>query len=275
MIERFQALINKGTTGFYLGAVWMAFTFVLCPIISTKFLPQKISKWYEDQPADKKLDWDARVGASLHSAIVFVITFYAIFFEEGYTYTNLQSHSDLVSNTLDFSLGYFWSDIIVCFCLRNYYGGITYMYYLHHVVCIVGLTQAKWDGAMWLVSFRLLSELSTPFMNINFMLELCKLKDSQIYKVNQEVIFWTFLACRPACIPIFYYFSWHHIKSGEFWNCPGEMIFVWIVCGLALDTLNTVWFKLMLTEYIQRKRQKTSNPSKRKNQPKRSAATGS
>ena len=98
---------------------------------------------------------------------------------------------------------------------------------------------------MWLCSFRLLSELSTPFMNINFMLELLNLKDSKIHKINQELIFWSFAVCRPLCIPLFYYCSWHHVSTGQIWKASAELLFVWVVCGLVLDVLNTVWFCLM------------------------------
>ena len=56
------------------------------------------------------------------------------------------SHSELVSKGLDFSLGYFWSDLVVCYVLRNYYGSMSTVYYTHHLVSIFGLTQSKWDG---------------------------------------------------------------------------------------------------------------------------------
>jgi len=260
VLERIQNLVEKGTPGFLLSPFWVLFTFVICPIVSRN-LP-RVGDWYKKQSAEKRLDWDARVSASLHSAICFAVNAYAMCADKDYSFKDLYSHSELVSKSLDFSLGYFWSDLIVCYRLRNYYGSMSTVYYTHHFVSIFGLTQSKWDGGMWLCSFRLLSELSTPFMNINFMLELLNLKDSKIHKINQELIFWSFAVCRPLCIPLFYYCSWHHVSTGQIWKASAELLFVWVVCGLVLDVLNTVWFCLMSAEYIKKKMEVFSSPSK-------------
>merc|ERR1719402_2081035 len=96
---------------------------------------------------------------------------------------------------------------------------------------------------MWFTALRLCTELSTPFVNINFMLTLFKMEDTMIHTINRHISFWTFMVCRPSLMPMFWYYTILHMISGDFWRIELPTQFVWVVAGLGLDILNIIWTK--------------------------------
>ena len=62
------------------------------------------------------------------------------------TRINIFSKSDLAKWGLEFSTGYFLSDCIVLYKLKEYYAKDTILYVGHHIVSIFGLTQTIKGG---------------------------------------------------------------------------------------------------------------------------------
>lgn len=248
MISYFSDFFTVLSPGLRHSIPWTIFTFIILPSI-WRYLPS-IDKWYNQQDREKQIDWNARTSAAIHAALIFSISFYVILFDENFTYTDIRSKSALGKWMIELSTGYFLSDCIVLYKLRKYYANDTPAYLVHHIVSIFGLTQTlKGGAALWFTILRLCTELSTPFMNINFMLTLFNLEGTKWFNLNRHISFWTFLLCRPCLMPIFWSCTFTHIISGEFWEIEIPTICVWLIGGGGLDVLNLIWTKTLLIGY--------------------------
>jgi hypothetical protein len=209
-----------------------------------------VDKWYRQQEREKQIDWNSRTSAAIHAGLIFIISFYVIVFDDNFTYTDIRSRSSLAEWMIELSTGYFFSDLIILYKLRKYYGNDTVAYLGHHIVSVFGLSQTlKGGAALWFTVLRLCTELSTPFMNFNFMMTIFKMEDTSLFNLNRHISFWTFMVCRPCLMPVFWYCTIGHIMSGEFWEIEGATQAVWIVAGAGLDCLNLVWTKTLLIGY--------------------------
>lgn len=248
MISYFSEFISAVGPAFRHAILWAVFTFLIIPSI-WRYFP-RIDKWYRQQDYEKRLDFNARATATFHAAFIFLVSFYVMVFDADFTYRDIRSYSALARWSLEFSTGYFLSDCIVLYQLRKYYASQTIAFACHHLVSIFGITQTiKGGAALWFTVLRLCTELSTPFININFMMTLFKMEDSVPFNINRHCGFWTFIICRPCLMPIFWYCTIGHIVSGEFWNIEVGTQAIWIIAGLGLDVLNLIWLKALVIEY--------------------------
>ena len=97
---------------------------------------------------------------------------------------------------------------------------------------------------MWFCAFRLLTEISNPFMNIRILLDLMKVKkNSYIAKLNGKFFLSSFVLTRPPMIPAFWGATIYHLvkNSDQMWQFDVPSLFFWVVSGLALDYLNVIW----------------------------------
>ena len=97
---------------------------------------------------------------------------------------------------------------------------------------------------MWFCAFRLLTEISNPFMNIRILLDLMKVKkNSYIAKLNGKFFLSSFVLTRPPMIPAFWGATIYHLvkNSNQLWQFDAPSLFFWVVSGLALDYLNVIW----------------------------------
>ena len=102
---------------------------------------------------------------------------------------------------------------------------------------------------MWFVCCRLLTELSTPFVNLKFMLELLGQAKSALYTLNEHVAFWAFIASRPLLSPFFWYATFSHWNSSAFWSMDPLLLSFWLISAGGLDLLNTIWLKSIVPGY--------------------------
>ena len=97
---------------------------------------------------------------------------------------------------------------------------------------------------MWFCAFRLLTEISNPFMNIRILLDMMDVKkNSYIARLNGKFFLSSFVLTRPPMIPAFWGATIYHLfkNSEQLWQFDLPSLFFWVVSGLALDYLNVIW----------------------------------
>ena len=97
---------------------------------------------------------------------------------------------------------------------------------------------------MWFCAFRLLTEISNPFMNIRILLDMMDVKkNSYIARLNGKFFLSSFVLTRPPMIPAFWGATIYHLfkNSEQLWHFDAPSLFFWVVSGLALDYLNVIW----------------------------------
>jgi len=226
--------------------VWTLLTHAVFPNL-WQFTPLK--KFYQTQGREQKLDFNARVTAAIHASVVFTMALYNILAVDDFVYTDVYSTNSLARLCLQLSGGYFMSDIIICRQLKEYYPEAT-QYLIHHIISIGGISLALRDNAaIWFVCCRLLTELSTPSVNLRFILILLKKEKTLLFVMNENFGYWAFVVSRPLLSPVFWYCTLTHWNNQLFWNLDPLLLAFWIITAGGLDALNIMWFKTISIGY--------------------------
>jgi hypothetical protein len=90
--------------------------------------------------------------------------------------------------------------------------------------------------------YRLLSEFSTIFVNIRWLLLTYNMKNSALYLINGGALIILFFTVRIIAIPPFWYFMY---KASQSPHWPHLATYHKIICvgvSIPLDLLNVYWF---------------------------------
>lgn len=130
--------------------------------------------------------------------------------------------------------------------LRDHYGMKTVIPYVgHHIVSITGFFMAtRYQSLLWYANYRLLSELSTPMINMRFFLQEFGLREHKIYSWNRMITMFLFFVCRIVPIPGFWVATYANIE--EIKTCEPVLIMILFVSGIFLDGLNITWFMMII-----------------------------
>ena len=115
----------------------------------------------------------------------------------------------------------------------------------HHVAGIIGIALGLFYQGRFII-FRLLSELSTPLVNLFWILTKLDRRDSPLFAVTSWGMLITFFLCRLAPE----YWIWNILLTALFH--PASVIIplpvrVWVFFNyIAFDILNIFWFWKML-----------------------------
>jgi len=221
--------------------VFIFFSFFLLDFIWKLITP--IGEWYSKQDRETQLGWNGTCIAVLHAVVASYSAVKSVFYEENPKFSDLFSPSETTEWQLGFTGGYFLNDITILLIqtkAENRAGFIG-----HHVFslfgCALGLRNKY---GMWIIAFRLLTELSNPFMNIRILLDMMNIpKTSDISRLNGKVFVTVFVLTRPLMIPVFWGATYYHAmyNGDELWKFDYPSLFFWCVSGIALDYLNVIW----------------------------------
>ena len=98
-------------------------------------------------------------------------------------------------------------------------------------------------AAIWFVCCRLLTELSTPSVNLRFIMILLKKEKTLLFTLNENFGYWAFIISRPLLSPVFWYCTFSHWNNELFWGLDPLLLGFWVITAAGLDALNTIWTK--------------------------------
>ena len=196
-------------------------------------------------PKSSNMHFDTLLASTIHAVLAVTFSSYSLAFGLLETY-RVFSKSSLGFVTLQVSLGYFVADLVIILLdpkLRSDKASL-----MHHIAGIVGLVLSlHFQGKlMYYLIFRLISELSTPFVNMRWVLYEFRITNGILYRAAAYGMMATFFFTRIITMPWFWY---------DFYYCfmhPGIVIVpdffkVWAVCNFsAFDVLNLYWFYKMV-----------------------------
>ncbi|RVW81854.1 hypothetical protein CK203_050841 [Vitis vinifera] len=106
--------------------------------------------------------------------------------------------------TGEVSVGYFLADIGMIFWLYPSLGGIEYI--VHHSLSAIAVAYAMMSGEGQLYTYMvLISEVTTPEINMRWYLDTAGMKRSSAYLINGIVIFFGWLAFMVLAITELFY----------------------------------------------------------------------
>ncbi len=217
---------------------------LVCPLVLSPLLWPWITPMYHSI-GSRRSHFNTLLSSTIHAVVVSDLTVYALGF--GLLGTNrVFSKSMLGFTILQVSIGYFVADFVVCLfdpLLRRDLGSM-----LHHIAAIIAiylglLHQGKF---MFFIVYRLVAELSTPFVNLRWVYYTLGKKRSKRYIFASFGMMISFFFCRIVVIP------WHWYEFLNTITDPASSIVplplrIWTLINFGVfDMLNAYWFSKMV-----------------------------
>ncbi len=236
-----------------------SWSFIVTPVFITSFLlsvllPKLLSPLAcgifqprtKDIPSKMQTHFHTLLGSTIHAVVVVVLSLYTIL--SGSLGTNhIFSKSPLGFVTMEISLGYFTGDFFVCLLdphLRGDAGSL-----LHHIAGLLSVLASLYNQGifMFFVIYRMVSEASTPSVNLRFYHYQLGNKDSFWYTFASLSMMVLFFLTRIILIPFHWYTLINTLLEPECTLIVPIGWRAWIVGGfLIFDILNLYWFSKMV-----------------------------
>ncbi|KAL5227483.1 hypothetical protein ABZP36_015748 [Zizania latifolia] len=213
----------------------------------TRLISSFYYKSYGSLTKIQKLEWNNRGMSTVHAIFITLMSVYLVFFSTLFS-DELDGpvtlrNSNLSNVTLGVSLGYFTADLTMIFWVYPSLGGMEYV--LHHMLSLVSLVYAIYYGEGQLYTFMvLISETTTPGINLRWFLDTAGMKRSKAYLVNGVTMFVAWLVARIILfIYLFYHIYFHYDQIKQMRTFGRFLIFV---VPMVLLVMNTMWFAKIL-----------------------------
>ncbi|KAG8387136.1 hypothetical protein BUALT_Bualt03G0221900 [Buddleja alternifolia] len=201
-------------------------------------------KSYSSLISSRQVEWNNRAMSTFHAVYITTVSLYFAFWSDLYSDNIFRGPITLRSSTLStialgVSVGYFLSDLGMIIWSYPSLGGMEYV--IHHLLSLMGVVYPMLTGEGQLYTFMLLlSEATTPSINLRWYLDVAGMKKSRAYIVNGVVIFLAWLVARILWfIYLFFHAYQHRDQVMEMHN-----IGVALILGIpaVLSVMNLMWF---------------------------------
>lgn len=236
---------------------------VMCKIVyeMTRVFSSFCFKGYTSLSEDQKIEWNNRGFSTFHAILVAAISFYLLMLSDTFEGNNgnkliVNERSILSDAAFGISIGYFLSDLGMIIWLFPALGGREYI--LHHGLSLYSIVLALVSGkAHFYILLVLLSEITTPFINLRWYLDNAGKKNSVAYLCNGVALFIVWLVAR---ILLFIYFFMHIYQHFDQVKTIFPLGFYSLLTAPSLlAVMNLFWFskifKGMLKTLVRRRHQ--------------------
>ncbi|KVI03757.1 TRAM/LAG1/CLN8 homology domain-containing protein [Cynara cardunculus var. scolymus] len=144
--------------------------------------------------------------------------------------------SDII---LGISIGYFLSDLAMIIWTYPTLGGLEYV--LHHGLSMLAIGQSVLSGqAQFYIFMVLFTEITTPFVNLRWYLDVAGKKNSTLYLSNGVAMVVGWLVARVVLFVFFFYHLFMHFDQVKQMYPTGFYSMLTIPPALAM--MNLFWF---------------------------------
>ena len=185
------------------------------------------------------------LASTLHSLVTISLAAY-IFYYGVLGPTRVYSSAALGFIAIHISFGYAIGDFIVC--LFDPFLRRDFATFAHHLFVITGLAPILYlrGELMYFPILQVISEASTPFVNLRFIVYETGKKDSFLYTFASLGMMVSFFLCRMVRMPWHWYALYATVFSVDGANL-NVFIRVWVLLNFAgFDVLNVYWFSKMV-----------------------------
>ncbi|KAF5475535.1 hypothetical protein F2P56_007333 [Juglans regia] len=215
----------------------------LTQLISTFYF-----KSYNGLTKVQRIEWNNRGISTIHAIFITVTSLYFVFWSDLFSDHQLAGivtfrSSPLSVFALGVSVGYFLADLGMIFWLYPSLGGLEYV--IHHSLSGVAVAYSMFSGEGQLYTFMILiSEVTTPEINMRWYLDTAGMKRSIAYLMNGVLIFFAWLAARIVLFGYMFYHVYLHYDQVIQMHPFGY--FLVFVVPSALAMMNLMWFGKIL-----------------------------
>lgn len=213
---------------------------VLFHFVSYQF-SARISSGYNSLSIEKKIEWNSRVVSTCHSLLVGSFGLYLFFFDEATITDPLWGDATLVNVNIAIASGYLISDLLII--LMNWKVIGDKMFIIHHCSALAAYYFVLKRGVVaYVANFRLLAELSSPFVNQRWFFEaLQHPKFSKANVINGILMTVVFFIVRILAIPPMYLYVYSVYGTEPFIRLGFTVQFAWLSTCFVLDVMNIMW----------------------------------
>eukprot|EP00262_Sarcandra_glabra_P000696 TRINITY_DN10821_c0_g3_i1.p1 TRINITY_DN10821_c0_g3~~TRINITY_DN10821_c0_g3_i1.p1 ORF type:complete len:268 (-),score=27.15 TRINITY_DN10821_c0_g3_i1:357-1160(-) len=221
------------------GILMCKMTYDLTQLISSFYF-----KTYTGLTKIQRIEWNSRGISTVHAIFITIMSMYFVFFSDLYSDDRTAGpvtfrSSSLSSFTLGVSVGYFIADLGMIGWLYPSLGGMEFV--VHHLLSVVAVAYSMLSGEGQLYTYMvLISETTTPGINLRWYLDTTGMKRSNAYLVNGVVMFFAWLVARVLLFFYLFYHVYLHYSQVEQMHAFG--LFLVFVVPAALSIMNLTWF---------------------------------
>lgn len=192
----------------------------------------------------QRIEWDNRVISTVHAIFITTMSLYLVFISDLFADNQhagivILRKSTLSTFALGVSLGYFLADLGMIFWVYPSLGGKEYV--VHHLLSAASLAYAMLTGEGQFYTFIvLMSETTTPGINLRWYLDTAGMKRSRLYLVNGVMMFFAWLIARVLLFIYLFYHLYSHADQLKQIHIYG-LVLVCIV-PVVLFIMNLIWF---------------------------------
>lgn len=201
-------------------------------------------KSYSNLSRPQKIEWNNRAISTFHAIFIATMSLYFVFWSDLYSDRQLTTlitlrHSIVSTFSLGVSVGYFLCDLGMIIWLYPSLGGLEYV--VHHLLSMVSVLYAMLTGEGQVYTFMvLLSEVTTPAVNLRWYLDAAGMKKSKLYVINGLMMFLTWLVARIVLFMyLFYHISAHYDQVVQLHKLGYLLV---MVVPSVLSIMNFLWF---------------------------------
>ncbi|XP_044509237.1 TLC domain-containing protein 4-like isoform X2 [Mangifera indica] len=215
----------------------------LTQLISTFYL-----KSYNGLTKLQRIEWNNRGISTIHATFISAMSVYFVFWSDLFSDQQLDGlvifrNSPLSTFALGVSVGYFLADLGMILWLYPLLGGMEYV--IHHSLSGIAVAYSMFSGEGQLYTYMILiSEVTTPEINMRWYLDTAGMKRSNAYLINGVVIFFTWLIAR--ILLFFYIFNHVYLHYDETFSVQSTILSVIYLFLAALSSLNLSVIRLGL-----------------------------
>ncbi|KAM5160413.1 TLC domain-containing protein 4-like isoform 1-T3 [Callospermophilus lateralis] len=213
---------------------------VLFHFVSSWF-SAKVSPGFNNLSFEKKIEWNSRIVSTCHSLLVGILGLYIFFFDEAIIADPLWGQSSLATMNIATASGYLISDLLILILYWKVIGDKCYI--IHHCTALYAYFFVMKDGVLvYVANFRLLAELSSPFVNQRWFFETLKYsKFSKANVINGILMTVVFFIVRIVAIPPLYGFMLAVYGTEPYRRLGCLLQYSWIFTCIVLDVMNVMW----------------------------------
>jgi hypothetical protein len=213
----------------------------------TRFISSFHYKGYASLTKMQKVEWNNRGMSTVHAIFITVMSVYFVFFS-GIFSDQLDGpitsrSSSLSSFALGVSIGYFITDIAMIYWFYPSLGGMEYV--VHHILALMSTVYALVSGEAHLYIYMgLITETTTPGINLRWFLDAAGMKNSKAYLVNGAAMVVTWLVARIIMFMYLFYHMFVHYDQIKQMDTFGY--FLILVAPAIIFVMNLIWFSKIL-----------------------------
>ncbi|KAJ8264027.1 hypothetical protein GJAV_G00144240 [Gymnothorax javanicus] len=190
---------------------------------------------------DKHTEWNSRFVSTIHALIVGLLCLYILWFDDAVNEDPVWGDPRLVKLNVAITCGYLLYDLLLLACHWSTMGDGFFV--CHHLAALYAYGYVLTRGVLpYFANFRLISELSTPFVNQRWFLEVLSYpRSGTLVLANGVAMTVAFFLVRIAVIPSYYSKMVATFGTPAFTQLGLGPQVAWILSSICLDVLNLVW----------------------------------